>query len=326
MRKVLILGEGRIGRAVEFFLKKLKITRDISFFDKKKNIKNFDLLIGALPGKISFFGLDLALWYKKDFVDISDEDEKFYLKRKKEIEKKQIKIIPCCGFCPGLVDFILTKEISEKKPIKEIEIKVGSLSFKKHFFPFLWSFEDLILEHQIYSLQKINGKIKKFPPFFGYQKERFFGIEAESYFSSSGFESLIKPKKIKNFKFRVVRPDGFFVFFQFLKNYNFFEKNNINFVKKIFERPKEKNITFAQIKIEEKRKIFWQIKSVSKANEELNSMQKVTALFSAIVAQFIFEKKIQKNGLIFFRDLANKNEIFKETISQMKKYIIIKRR
>ena len=123
-----------------------------------EEIKNFDLLIGALPGEVGEKGLRLALKYKKDLIDISDLEPEFYLKKKGDIEREKIMVIPGCGFCPGLVNFILGWERINQEKIREIEIKAGTLSPKKFFFPFLWCFEDSILEHQIPSWQIVDGK------------------------------------------------------------------------------------------------------------------------------------------------------------------------
>ena len=207
--KVLILGQGRIAGAVAYYLKQNNPAWTVSYLSSDREVRNADILIGALAGALGEKGLSLALKYKVNLIDISDIDPPFYLRRKKEIEKAGITVIPGCGFSPGLVNFILGREFSRLEGIKEIEIKAGSLSPRKLFFPFLWCFEDLVLEHQIPSWQMFSGKKKKFPAFAGYKKEEFFGIEAESYYCASGFENILDKAKLNNFSCRVVRPLGF---------------------------------------------------------------------------------------------------------------------
>jgi len=322
--KVLILGKGKIGKAVAFYLKKIKNISKIAFFTNERKIKNFDLLIGALPGQIGEEGVKLALKYKKNLIDVADLEMDFYQKKKKEIEKAKLLVIPNCGFCPGLVNLILGKETSTKNKIREIEIKVGSLSPKKFFFPFLWCFEDLILEHEIDCWQIICGKKKKFPPFSGYQKEKFFGIKCESYFGQSDLEYLILPLKIPNFKFRLIRPEGFFYFFQFLKNYGFLKKKNLPQTKKILQEKKEDNLTVGEIKISSTfQKIVWKIKSFSKKGEKLNSMQKITGLMVAIITHLIFEKKIQKRGILPLEEIGKDKKLFDEILKKLKKEKIL---
>lgn len=319
--KILILGKGRMGQAISHYLKKFKATKKVAFFSNEREIKNSQLLIGALPSKVGERSLRLALKYKKDLIDLSDLEVEFYLKKKREINKKKIFVLPGAGFCPGLINFILGKEISNQKEILEIEVKVGTLSKRPFFFPFLWCFEDLILEHKFPSFQVISGKKKKFLPFEGYQREKFYGILAESYFGQSGFENLMKNSKIKNFKFKIVRPLGFFYFFQFLKEMGFLEKKNLEKTKKILESQREDNLTLAEIKIlTKKRKIFWQIKSFSKKKEKFNSMQKITGIFPAILAKFLFEGKIQKKGFLLPEDIAKDQKIFFNILRELKKH------
>ena len=204
--------------------------------------------------------------------------------------------------------------------IHEIEVKAGSLSPNKHFFPFLWCFEDLILEHQIPSWQILKGKKEKFFPFAGYRKEKFFGIEAESYLCASGFENLLDKPKLKNFQCRVVRPDGFMTFFNFLQNHGFLKKENLMLSKKILEAPKEDNFTLSEIILLTKsKKILWRLKSHSRKEEKLNSMQKITAAVPALTAKMLLENKIKQSGLVFMEDLGRDKLIFNSVLSALRK-------
>jgi len=318
---VLIIGDGRIGRAAAYYFRKNNRISHVDFFNSNKDVSRYDLLVGAMPGELGQQCTELALKYGKNLIDISDIDPPFYLKIKKEIEKKGILVIPGCGFSPGLVNFILGHEISSLNKIKEIEIKAGSLSRGEFFFPFLWCFEDLTLEHQLSSEQLISRQSKKFPPFAGYKEEYFFGIQAESYFCASGFENLLDKSKAENFTCRVVRPYGFMHFFEFFKNQGFLRKENFANSKKILEGLPKDNITLGQINITGiNKKISWLMKSFSRKDEELNSMQKITAAVPAVIGGFILENKIKGPGLFFMEDLVRNKELFNPVISQIKKH------
>ncbi len=304
-KKILIFGKGRIGRAFFYLLKKKGFR--VNFWKKNSNLKNYDIFLGALPGKVGKLSLKYALKYKKDLIDLSDLEAEIYLKKKKEIKKAKICVLPNCGFCPGLLNFLISFFAKKLKEIKKIEVFAGTLSPQKFFYPFLWCFEDLILEHELSSIQLINGKKKRFPPFSGLKREKFFGILAESYFALSGFEQLMKKLKIKNFIFRVVRPYGFFEFYNFLKNHGFLNKENFEKTKRILERKIEDNLTFGKIKIETKKeKLSLVVKSFSKKKEKLNSMQKISVVFPLEVLKKLIEGEIKK-GLIFPEDLAKEN-------------------
>ena len=143
-KKILILGNGRIAGAVSFFCKKIT-GASVAFLHSDEDAANCDLIIGALAGELGEKGLNLALKYKKNLLDISDIDPPYYLKNKKAIKDAGIIVIPGCGFAPGLVNCILGRELTALKNIKSVEVKAGSLTKKRFLFPFLWCFEDLTL-------------------------------------------------------------------------------------------------------------------------------------------------------------------------------------
>ncbi len=317
--KVLILGQGRIAWAVNYYLKKNNPSWAVSYLSSEREVNGADILIGALAGPLGEEGLSLALKYKVDLIDISDIDPPFYLRRKKEIERRGITVVPGCGFSPGLVNFILGGELIRLKGIREIEIAAGSLSPRKLFFPFLWCFEDLILEHQIPSWQTRGGKKRKFSPFAEYRKERFFGIDAESYYCASGFENILDKVRLDSFSCRVVRPLGFREFFGFLKNEGFLNKENQAFTKKVVEANAEDNITLAQINIKAiGQEVRWRLKTFSKKNEPFNSMQKITAVAPAAIAGMLAVGRIKRSGLLFMEDLGQDAGIFKDLLSGIK--------
>lgn len=317
---ILILGEGRIAKAIFYYFKKFGLAKRIKFFSSEKDLKDVSLIVSCLPGEEGYLGLDLALKFKKNLLDVSDLDPPFYLKRKKEIEKKGVFVVPGCGFSPGLVNFIIGRELFGNPQIDTVIVKAGSLSKEKFFFPFLWCFEDLVQEHRLSSFQIISGKKIKLAPFSGYQEENFFGIPAESYFSVSGFENLLNKRKFLDFHFRVVRPRGFMNFFKYLENYGFLNKKNFLNTKKILEEIKKDNYTFSTIEFKEgkSKTIFWRIFSFSKKRELLNSMQKITALVPVCLYKIFSIKKEFLKGLIFMEDLAKEKFIFENLLKEMR--------
>ncbi len=323
MKKILILGKGRMGKAIDYYLKKQSLNIKVDFFNNEKDVKNSDLLISALLGDVGELGLKLALKFKKDLIDISDLDYSFYLKNKKKIKDKRILVIPFAGFSPGLVNFICGREVKENK-VKEIEILTGSLSKQKYSFPFLWCFDDLIEGHQLKATLIKNGKKIKVPPFSNYRKEKIEKIKAESYLAE-GLCSLIDTLKVKNMSYRVVRNFGFSYFFKYLEGYGFLNDQNIDFTKKILESRKQDNLTLGEIRIETaKKQILWKMKAFSKKNEKLNSMQKITAIFPVVLAKELLKGNISQKGLIFPEQLGEDNPLFKEIFKELKKEIFIK--
>jgi saccharopine dehydrogenase-like NADP-dependent oxidoreductase len=321
---ILVLGNGRIARAVSFFLGKSSLVKSATLDPVGKNAAKYDLLVGAFPGDLGTIPLKLALKHKIDLIDISDVEPQVYIKNKRLIAKRGITVIPCCGFGPGLINFILGKELEGRKNIDTVQIKAGSLSPKPDYFPFLWCFEDLVLEHRIPSWQIINKKTYKFGPFARFQEEKFFGIAAESYFAQSGFENMMKGAGVNNFSFRVVRPRGFREFFHYLESEGFLTKANMPVTKSIVEKDVRDNITLAAISLIEKGKdVTWLMKSQSKRKEALNSMQKITAITPAAVALALLRREIGQRGLLFMESLGTDRFLFEYLIGENRKAGIV---
>ena len=319
LKKVLVVGDTRIGRAVKHFLGTCPGIGEIAFLGGKTDIGRFDILVGALAGDIGKQALQLAIKHKKNLVDIADIEPEFYLDRRKRIAAAGITVVPCCGFSPGLLDFILGRESRHPAIMESISVKAGTLCPEDFFFPFLWCFEDLVYAHRHGSRQKINHKFKKFSPFGGFTEETVAGIRAETYFSQSGFDNLLDVYPVRDFTFRVIRPQGFSGFFRFLDKHGFLDKRRLEETKKVLEGRKKDNITLAEITIgHQKGQIFWQVKSEAKKTGRMNSMQKITALLPALVAGEIAVGGLSGRGLVFMETLGRDEQFFKSMMRRIR--------
>lgn len=320
--KIVIFGKGRIGKAVKYYLKKLNLDMKVGFFNTEKDVKDCDLLISALPGDAGELALELALKYRKNLIDIADLDYEFYLKNKNNIKKAGILVIPFAGFSPGLVNFICGREVKNNN-VKEIEISVGSLSKEKDSFPFLWCFEDLIEGHELKATIIKNGKKIKKPAFSDYEKQKIEKLDAESYLAE-GLGSLVDNLKVKNMSYRIIRNIGFYEFFKSLEDKNLLEDKNIELTAKTLEGRKQDNLTIGIIKIKtDKKEIIWKMKAFSKETELLNSMQKITAVFPAMLVKEILRGDFVQKGLIFSEQLGNDKDLFNRILKEVKKEISI---
>jgi saccharopine dehydrogenase-like NADP-dependent oxidoreductase len=322
--RALIIGQGRIAAAVSYYARVFLRGVNVSYFSGRKDAAQADLLIGTLPGGLGEQSLELALKYKKDLIDLADLDTDFYPRHRKQIERANITVIPACGFCPGLVNFIIGTEAAHLRDISNIEVMAGSLSPLQHYFPFLWCFEDLVLEFMVPSWQMVEGKKRTFPPFGGYRSEKIFGIDAESYFGQSGFENLTAALGTPSFTYRNIRPAGFMQFFRFLHNYGLFKKKNILSAKKMLEERKEDNLSLARIRLcSSGGHREWLMKSFSKKGERFNSIQKITALFTIGIIGAFGAGRIREKGLVFCQTLGKDDVLFRDILSGLKKQGIV---
>mgnify|MGYP001583119595 FL=1 len=90
--------------------------------------------------------------------------------------------------------------------------------------------------------------------------------------------------------------------------------------KNILESKKQDNFTLSEIILStENKRIIWRLRSHSKKNEKLNSMQKITAAVPALIAKLLLDNKIKQPGLVFMEDLGRDELIFDSVLSGLRK-------
>lgn len=320
--KAQILGQGRIAQAIRQLSGQttpdLVLGRDVLPGGMPEH--DTDLIINTLPGSMGEQGLDMALVQKKHLVDLADLDDVFYLDRKAAIDRAGILVIPGCGFCPGLINFILGYELGIRGgDISTVEVKAGSLSPHPFYFPFLWCFEDQIPEFTLPSIQIIDGTPGKFPAFADLREEILWGIKAETYLGQSGFEHFAMDSRIRNFTYRNIRPRGFRIFFQYLFTHGCFEEDLLATSKALLESKRLDNASVSEIRIIRQRvRKIWQIKSQADRHDSLNSMQTLTGLFALEILNGVIKGEILPEGLIFCQNLGRNEKRFNRVINGLR--------
>jgi saccharopine dehydrogenase-like NADP-dependent oxidoreductase len=244
--------------------------------DSSADLASYDLVVGALAGGLGPVALERALASCIDLVDLTDLEPGVYEAREPEIEAAGIAVYPGAGFCPGLVNLILGRELAARG-VDSVEVVAGSLSPTPNYFPFLWCFEDMVLEFGGESVQIIDGEERLCGPFAGERSESFLGIESESYFCQSGFENLAKRAGLRQFTYRNLRPAGFRTFFQFLRAHGAFDPEVLPATKALLERRIDDNVSLARIAVCGADERSWTISARAPADAALNSMQRLTA-------------------------------------------------
>lgn len=252
MQKIIILGGGMIGSAVaadlstdynitvadidETKLNKIKsaipvntIQSDLSVENNLKLIvKEFDLVICAVPGFMGFNSLKYSIEAGKNIVDIS-----FFGEDPFELDafakQKGVTAIVDCGIAPGFSNVILGYYSTTLK-IDRFECYVGGLPFKRTL-PFQYkapfSPSDVIEEYVRPSRMVENGKVIVKPALSEPELIEFENIGTLEAFNTDGLRSLIKTMNIPDMKEKTLRYPGHIGLMKALRDAGFFSTNEI---------------------------------------------------------------------------------------------------
>ncbi len=253
MKKIIIFGGGMIGSAIAFDLSKdynvtvvdidkvrlsklskkypIKIIEeDIS---KKGNIrkviKNFDLVVSAVPGYMGYQTLKHIIEAGKNVVDISFFDKDPFSLDSLAKQKKVTAVVDC-GVAPGLSNIILGYHNTKMK-IEYFECLVGGLPFKRVLpYEYKAPFSPIdVIEEYTRPARIIENK--KLVIKSALSDTEYINIEQAGTleaFNTDGLRTLIRTMDIPNMKEKTLRYPGHVDRIKFLEESGFFKKDFID--------------------------------------------------------------------------------------------------
>ncbi len=252
MKKILVLGGGMVGSAIaadlcnEFDvtladidakrLKHLKslyplktLVSDLSEEGKiSELVKDFRLVISAVPGNIGFETLRAIISAGIDVVDISFfERDPFELEELAKV--MNVTAVVDCGIAPGLSNIILGYH-NELMEVESYECYVGGLPFKRK-----WPFEykaffspgDVIQEYIRPARFVSNGKIVTVEALSDPELIEFEEVGTLEAFNTDGLRTLIKTMKIPNMIEKTMRYPGHKELMKVFRDSGFFSDEEI---------------------------------------------------------------------------------------------------
>ena len=250
----MVLGAGYIGKAIAIDLsKKYYITaadideKSLDFFKDKTNIrtkvidvtngpdlsaaiKDYDLIVSAVPGFLGFHTMKNIIESKKNLIDISFMPEDV-LQLDSLAKDNNVTVIMDCGVAPGLPNYILGY-YNEKMSISNAEYYVGGLpKIREYPFEYKAPFSpiDVIEEYSRPARFIQNGKAVNRPAMSDLELMHFAKVGTLEAFNTDGLRSLISTlKNIPNIKEKTLRYPGHINLIKALMESGFFDKKPIN--------------------------------------------------------------------------------------------------
>ncbi|MFO7526368.1 MAG: saccharopine dehydrogenase C-terminal domain-containing protein [Ignavibacteriaceae bacterium] len=338
MQKVIILGGGMVGSAIaadlssdykvtvadidEPKLQKIKLYHSLDILQSdissdiniKTIIKDFDLVIGAVPGHMGFSTLKSVIEAKKNIVDIS-----FFGEDPFELgslaKENGVTAIVDCGIAPGFSNIILGYQTIKMK-INSFECYVGGLPFKR-MLPFQYkapfSPKDVIEEYVRPSRIVRDGNVIIKPALSDPELIEFENIGTLEAFNTDGLRSLIKTMSIPNMIEKTLRYPGHIDLMRTLRDTGFFDKEEMEFdganirpvdftSKLLFPHWKleenEKEFTILRLTIEgDGKTITYDLFDKFDEETKTTSMARTTGYTCSAVARLVLEGRYSQKGI-----------------------------
>ena len=340
MKKIIVLGSGLVGSvmandlaknyevtSVDISTKNLekiqsekinKLCADVSEKDVLENlIKNFDLVVGALPGFMGYNIMKRVIEAKKNIVDIS-----FYSEDPFDLDKiakeNNVVAIMDCGVAPGMGNIIFGHH-NKTMNITDYECLVGGLP-KKREWPFeyqaVFSPIDVIEEYIRPARYVQNAQLVTKEALSDTELVEFKNIGTLESWNSDGLRTLIKTMNhVPNMIEKTLRYPGCIEYLKVLRACGYFSYEPIeingNKIRPIDLTSKllfpmwemkqgDQDYTVMRIKIsgdENGKQVCYTYNLLDKYQDKTISMARTTGYTCTAVANLVIEGKYDKKGI-----------------------------
>jgi len=305
-----------------------------------KAVKDFDIVISAVPGFLGLQTMIQVIRQKKNLVDISFlPEDVLYLDSL--AKGNGVTVVMDCGIAPGMPNYIVGY-YNERMKIEEVEYMVGGLP-KIRTFPFEYKAPfspcDVIEEYTRPARYVENGNLVIRPAMSDTEFVNFDGIGTLEAFNTDGLRSLIYTMKhIPFMKEKTLRYPGHIKLILSLKDSGFLDKepidmngqqiNPFDFTSRILFSawklgPDEPEFTVMRIILRGAEKnvskeIIYELYDEFDENEKISSMARTTGFTATGTAEMILNERFTEKG-VFPPELVGKDPAcFEYIISYLK--------
>ena len=324
-----------------------KVCKDVSDSKTLDNIiKNFDLVVGALPGFMGHETMKKVIMAKKNIVDISFYPENPFTLDKLAKENNVVAVMDC-GVAPGMGNIIFSYH-DKSMEITDYECLVGGLP-KKREWPFeyqaVFSPIDVIEEYVRPARYIQNSSLIIKEALSETELVEFDEIGTLESWNSDGLRTLIQTMShVPNMIEKTLRYPGCVEYLKVLRECGYFSYNaveiNGNMIRPIDLTAKllfpkwqmkegDEDFTVMRIKIsgkENNKDIQYTYTLLDKFQNDTISMARTTGYTCTAVAKLILNKKFTRTGIsppeflgdhfeIINRYLKERNVIYKKETS-----------
>lgn len=342
MSNIIVLGAGMVGRTIAKDLSKVHNVTSVDISDSNLNllakfpniktiksnlnnpdtikylVKDYDIVVGAVPGFMGFKTLKAVIEAGKNVVDISFFPEDCF--ELDDLAKaNNVKAIVDCGVAPGMSNLILGY-YNKRMTVSDFLCYVGGLPFeRKLYFQYKAPFSpiDVLEEYTRVARYVENGHLVIKPALSDAEIINFEGIGSLEAFNTDGLRSLIKTMNIPNMKEKTLRYPGHIDLIKALKSAGFMseeviEINNqsikpIEFTAHILFKdwklePSDDEFTVMKIEIsgvlnDKKQIITYKLFDRKDYQNDESSMSRTTGFACTAAVELVLSGKFNRKGI-----------------------------
>jgi saccharopine dehydrogenase-like NADP-dependent oxidoreductase len=304
-------------------------------------LKDFDLVMGFLPGKLGYRLTRACIDAGKDLVDVSYMSENPLALTDNAI-KANVTIAPDCGLAPGISNILVGHAAAELDKVQAVHIMVGGLPEKPVpplDYVITWSPENLIDEYMRKARIVKEGKIIEVEALSGLEEIEFPEFGKLEAFYTDGLRTL--PQTITDaydMWEKTLRYPGHAEKIKLLKTLGFFEEEQIDvegvsvsprkLTVKLFEqklrKPEIKDIVALKVEVAgvkngRQTRYVYHLLDHYDEKRGITAMARTTAYSASIIAQLMLKKALKEKGVVPTEKIGLDNALFKLFLEGLEK-------
>lgn len=306
-----------------------------------ETMKQFNLVVGALPENLGFRSIKAAIEAKVNMVDISFMPENPLILND-DATKAGVTIIPDCGVAPGLSNMLVGHALIKLNQVTDVNIMVGGLPDEPVpplDYTTTWSIEGLVHEYTRKAKIVKNGKTVEVEALTGLEKFEFPDVGKLEGFYTDGLRTLLHTvNDVQNMWEKTLRYPGHAQKIKLLKSLGFFDELpikvgntsvsprmiTVKLLGKKLTKPEVRDLLVMRVDIKgviNRSKRCYSYYLVDHYDQEygITAMSRTTAYPASIVAQLMAQNLIEEKGVIPPEKLGAKNWFFNKLLAELEK-------
>jgi saccharopine dehydrogenase-like NADP-dependent oxidoreductase len=306
----------------------------------RRVLRQFDVAIGFLPGKIGFNVAKTCVAAGTDLVDVSFMGENPLLLHGQALKAK-VTIVPDCGLAPGISNVLVGHAVSELHQTETVHIMVGGLPEKPVDplgYTITWSPESLIDEYTRTVTIIQNRRRKQVEPLTGLESTEFPGVGELEAFFTDGLRTL--PQTIKGVEEmweKTLRYPGHAEKIRLLEALGLFDEAPISvdglhvpprkvmtrLIAQKLSRPEIGDIVALSVEVsglrqEERNTHHFTLIDKYDRKRKITAMARTTAFPASIVAQMLLDHSLKEKGVVPPEKIGMDSKLFKRFEGELK--------